>query len=107
MSFLAGVHYFDGRPVPEREAAAILRGTGNAAGFTWLQHNQAPTSLRQPGLLLVHAGLEGRAGSAPVIFDGRLDNREDLLIEFGDALHGDRSDAALAFAAYEKSGAGG
>jgi asparagine synthase (glutamine-hydrolysing) len=100
MSFLAGLYYFDGRPIPERETVAILRGTGSAA-------NETPTSLRHPGLLLAHAGSEGRGGRAPVIFDGRLDNREDLLIQFGDALHGDGSDPALAFAVYEKSGAGG
>src|SRR5438128_516525 len=100
MSFLAGLYYFDGRPIAERDAAAIRRGTASNGCET-------PTSLLQPGLLLAHSGSDGHSGSAPVIFDGRLDNREDLLIQFGDVLRGDRSDPALALAAYEKSGAAG
>jgi asparagine synthase (glutamine-hydrolysing) len=100
MSFLAGVYYFDGRPIPEREAAAILRGTESPGCET-------PTSLSQPGLLLAYADAKAWGGSVPVVFDGRLDNREDLLIQFGGVLHGDRSDPALALAAYEKSGGSG
>src|SRR5229473_2537900 len=107
MSFLAGLYYFDGRPIPEREAAAIVRGTAVAAGTSGLQHNQSPTNLREPGVLLAHAGSEGCGGGGVIVFDGRLDNREDLLIQFGDVLHGDRIDPALALAAYEKSGVGG
>src|ERR1039457_2230718 len=117
MSFLTGLYYFDGRPIPEREAAAILRGTG------W-NGCDAPPSHRRPGLLLAHAASGRRRGSgdfqpvlhggAAVIFDGRLDNREDLRIQFGDLLAEDRSaqdtaesDAELALTAYEKWGAGG
>ena len=127
MSVLAGLYYFDGRPIAEREAAAIRRGTGS--------------SVFDSGVLLSHAASDGRRRDsnesqpifhqgAAVIFDGRLDNREDLLIRFGSrsrtvavpneatephapwpvagSASGFRdSDAMLALAAYQKSGAAG
>ena len=40
-------------------------------------------------------------------FDGRLDNRADLLLLLRDCLHGDTSDAALALATYERWGIDG
>jgi asparagine synthase (glutamine-hydrolysing) len=40
-------------------------------------------------------------------WDGRLDNREDLLSRLKDSLRGDTSNAALALAAYERWGTGG
>jgi len=38
-------------------------------------------------------------------FDGRLDNREDLIFQLKEALLGDRTDAAIAFAAFARWGA--
>ena len=94
MSFIAGLWYFDRRPFAEQEMARILAAT--------------PLSLRGPGLILAHDSIAPlkRRGSA-IVFDGRLDNRDDLLSRFGDALDDEHSDAALAFAVYEKSGPGG
>lgn len=40
-------------------------------------------------------------------WDGRLDNRDDLLPRLGDSLRGDTGDAAIARAAYERWGADG
>src|SRR5260370_284842 len=112
MNFLAGLYYFDGRPIPEGEAAAIRRGSGRSisdSGVLLCDSNES-----QP---FFHQG-------AAVIFDGRLDNREDLLIRFGDrsltvaapkgaaeprasASDVRDSDAMLALTAYQKSGAAG
>ena len=40
-------------------------------------------------------------------FDGRLDNRNDLLLRLNDSLHGETSNAAIALAAYERWGTDG
>lgn len=40
-------------------------------------------------------------------WDGRLDNRDDLLMRLGDSLRGDTGNAAIARAAYERWGADG
>ena len=40
-------------------------------------------------------------------WDGRLDNRDDLLLRLRDSLRGDTSNAALALAAYERWGTSG
>ena len=37
-------------------------------------------------------------------WDGRLDNRDDLLLRLRDSLRADKSNAALALAAYERWG---
>ena len=47
------------------------------------------------------------AGGDRVAFDGRLDNRDDLLLRLGSELGADRTDAALALAAYTRWGAAG
>jgi asparagine synthase (glutamine-hydrolysing) len=107
MNFLAGLYYFDGRPIPEGEAAAIRRGSGR--------------SISDSGVLLCDSN-ESRPifhQGVAVIFDGRLDNREDLLIRFGDRSltvaapkgaaepSAPACDAMLALTAYQKSGAAG
>lgn len=40
-------------------------------------------------------------------FDGRLDNRSDLLLRLNDSLHGDTTNSAIALAAYERWGTDG
>ena len=111
MSLQAGIFYFDERPVPERETAEILAGT--------FSHDcDAPTSYRSPGVLLVHADaqLDTRIPEAPqrligqrgaISFDGRLDNREDLLLRLRDVLAGSRTDTALAAGVYRRWGTEG
>jgi asparagine synthase (glutamine-hydrolysing) len=51
----------------------------------------------------------GNAAARPEIlhWDGRLDNREDLIRKLRESLRGDTSDAALALAGYERWGTGG
>src|SRR5713101_8421105 len=107
MSSQAGVLYFDDRRIPQSEAGAILRGAA-CVGCN------PPTSYSTEGIFLAHAALEldfespdvrqpHTAASSAITFDGRLDNREDLLLRLRDALRGHTrgdkgvtSDAALA-----------
>jgi asparagine synthase (glutamine-hydrolysing) len=111
MSLQAGIFYFDERPVPEREGAEILDAT-------FSRDCEAPTSHRMPGVFLAHADwrldtripdstqpLIGERGA--ITFDGRLDNRDDLLLRLRDILAANRSDAALAGAAYDRWGVAG
>lgn len=111
MSLQAGIFYFDQRPVPEREAAGILDGT-------FSRDCDPPTSHRSPGVFLAHAAsqLDARTPDGPqpligqsgaISFDGRLDNRDDLILRLRDILAGNRSDAALAEAVYGRWGAEG
>ena len=109
MSFLAGVFYFDARPVPGGDSAILDRAGSEDGGVT-------ATHLRD-GLVMAQAatGFEkGKSCSNPrgssagaITFDGRLDNRDYLLLRLRDVLHEDRSDAALALAAYEQWGSSG
>ena len=99
MSFQAGLFYFDGRPIAECEASAILAHVG-------AKDSCAPACYRQDGILLAHAAAHVNGADA-ITFDGRLDNRDDLMHRLGDIPAGDLSTAALALAAYKKWGPGG
>ena len=113
MSFQAGLLYFDDRPLAESEASAILTRAGSNDGG-------APACHLQRGIFLAHASapspLDARIAGQPqpyvaaagaITFDGRLDNRDDLLDRLHDALPGDPSPAMLALAAYEQWGPDG
>jgi asparagine synthase (glutamine-hydrolysing) len=47
------------------------------------------------------------ADGLSITFDGRLHNREDLLLKMEDQLYGDTSDIALALTAYQRAGTDG
>ena len=111
MSFQAGVFYFNGRAVPGREAAAIVRGLGSVS-------TPSPVPRRCAGIFQAHAAqsLDSRdanvvqplvAEGVSITFDGRLDNREDLLLRMQDGLGNETCDALLALAAYQQGGADG
>jgi len=111
MSFQAGVFYFDGRPVPGQESTAIVRGLGPVSTLP-------PIQRRSAGIFQAHValGLEDReanvaqpfvAEGLSITFDGRLDNREDLVLSLRDALRGETCDVLIALAAYRQAGAEG
>jgi len=111
MSFQAGVFYFDGRPVPGRESAAIVRGLGPVSTPSLVQRRCA-------GIFQAHAALSPDSREANVVqpfvaegvsitFDGRLDNREDLLQSMHDGLRNETCDVLLALAAYQQKGTDG
>ena len=111
MSLLGGVFYFDEREISRSECDPILSRVG-------CNDSNPSGTHRAPGLFLAHADsqFDRRTADRPqpyiaqtkaITFDGRLDNREDLLLRLRDALGSDISDAALALAAYGRWGTDG
>src|SRR6266480_5882764 len=112
MGAQAGVFYFDGRPVDPEVATLLGRaldpyGPDGAGQFV------------QPGLAMIHRALHitpedalerqpftSRRGNV-MTWDGRLDNRQDLLLQLWHDLEEDTTDVALAMAVYQKWGAEG
>jgi asparagine synthase (glutamine-hydrolysing) len=112
MSGQAGIYYYDHRPI-DRSLADRL-----GAGL----HRQGPDGGSEhlgEGLLMVYRAFTfdplSRQERQPYCspggnwstFDGRLDNRDDLLLLVKDHLQDDTTDVALAMAAYEKWGESG
>jgi asparagine synthase (glutamine-hydrolysing) len=112
MSFQAGVYYFDGRPVPQRESAAILNGLGSS-NCDILGIRRRYTGIFQAHVASHPESEEAKlaeprdAQSVSITLDGRLDNREDLLLSMRDVLLDQTDDALLALAAYEREGTDG
>ncbi len=111
MSFQGGVFYFDRRPVPGQESAAIVRGLGPDSTLP-------PVQRRCAGIFQAHVALSLDAREANVAqpfvaegvsitFDGRLDNREDLLLSMQHELRSEMCDVLLALAAYQRKGPDG
>lgn len=108
MSMLAGIFYFDLRPVSGEDTDRMLAGfAGSDANGIHLH--------RSAGLLMGQAGgPNGRrqTGSAADVsakqnictVDGRVDNRRELSAELGDFEPGTSGDAALALQLYETGG---
>ncbi len=111
MSGIVGLWNFNGAPIDvsllQRLTAAIAHRGPDAQGF-WVDGpvgvaacllRVAPESLHevQPAV---------RPGEAVVVFDGRLDNREEILAEtqFSGAISAASSDSALVLAAYCRYG---
>src|SRR5260221_14567326 len=109
MSAQAGIFYFDGRPIdPElpRWLGASIAKYGPDGGGEFVG----------PGLMMVQRALhvtpEDPLERQPYVstrgnvmtWDGRLDNREELLLQLSRDLRDDTTDVALAMAAYERWG---
>jgi asparagine synthase (glutamine-hydrolysing) len=104
-----GLYYYDRRPLgraSSEHAEQCLRDSGLEQG----------SELLAPGLLMMHRGLAGAPEDArdrqPIVKNdiatlawcGRLDNRDDQLVQLARDMGADRSDAAIALAAYTKWG---
>jgi len=101
MSGQVGLSYLDEREIPDHESAAIL------SRAVWQEYD-SPASYSNRGVFLAHAASQPYVTPAGAItFDGRLDNREDLLIRLRGDLRGDTTDAALALCAYVRWGVEG
>jgi len=112
MSGIAGIFFRDGRPVEsarlqKMSAAMVHRGphgegvwTRGSAGFAHRQLHTCPEGVqeRQP--------LADRAGEFCLVFDGRIDNREELFSELriGQDAWSSISDTVLLLAAYRNWG---
>jgi asparagine synthase (glutamine-hydrolysing) len=112
MSSQTGVLFFDQRPIPLEIEVQVLSALGRA-------DTEARGKTVGNGLLLAHAAMwvdnlaeNERQPHASLLgniitFDGRLDNRQDLLLRLRDHLHGEQTDSALALSAYEAWGVDG
>jgi asparagine synthase (glutamine-hydrolysing) len=107
MSVQAGIWNFDGKPVDPNLIAgfnASLKQEGPDGESCWT--DGAIVLLYRP----FHTTAESRREKQPYItqrgfvvtWDGRLDNRDELTIEFRDYLDGDPTDVALIGAAFDR-----
>jgi asparagine synthase (glutamine-hydrolysing) len=112
MSVQAGVFYFDRRPV-DPSVVALMGQALDPYG------PDGRGEFVEPGLVMVHRALHitpedafeqqpftSRRGKV-MTWDGRLDNREDLLLQLWHELREDTTDVSLAMAVYEKWGTEG
>ena len=105
MSSQTGILYLDQTPI-EQTAACLFRALGP-------QDTDGRGEYRDAGLFMAHAAtwIDDIAASEQqphtsalgntITFDGRLDNRDDLLLRLRGHLSGYQTDCALALAAYE------
>src|SRR5258708_3282272 len=109
MSGHAGIYYFDQRPIDRGLATRLGEGLAS-------QGPDGGSEQFGPGFLMVYRAFNfdplSRSERQPyrsargnwITFDGRLDNRDDLALLVADHLREDKTDVALALAAYEKWG---
>ena len=113
MSGIVGIWNLDGRPVSPSLLASMsgrLAHRGPDASDQWCR---GPVGLACRLLRVTPESLKetqpviGRSGSA-VVFDGRLDNRAELLSDLADSpdVNADSPDPVLVLAAYERFGEG-
>ena len=107
MSVQAGIWNFDGMPVDEKllaQLGASLAKQGpdgesfhveGSVGVLYRPFNTTVESYRETQPL-------GSPGGSIVTWDGRLDNREDLLVDFREELGAEATDAALVAAAFDR-----
>ncbi len=109
MSAQAGIWNFGGKPVDK----SLLRKLGDAIaqyapdGETTYTDGIV-TMLYRPFHTTLESRLEHQPHASPqglvITWDGRLDNRDELISQVADALRGDQTDVAIVAAAYEKWG---
>lgn len=109
MSLLAGILHLDAAPVPEISGTQALMALGASSNDIVLSH-------RAPGLFMLRASSRVQNTDAALVssisgntcaWDGRLDNREELLTLTGYPPSDWRSDSHLALAMYEAEGVNG
>ena len=110
MANLSGIFYFDSRPVPNGDGAWVRRGLVDS-------HGRPARLLGAAGLLMGYApsrfdsvaddGLVASPEDWICAWDGRLDNRADVLALLGSGVAPQCSNSALALRLYEARGAAG
>jgi asparagine synthase (glutamine-hydrolysing) len=111
MSALGGIYNFDGAPVEERALARLGEGLAYRRPDGGLQYRSGSIGM---AFRAFHTTLESRLEIQPSIssrgdvlcWDGRLDNRKELIARLFDDTQGERSDLAIVMAAYLKWGGG-
>jgi len=110
MALLAGTLFFDRRPVDDehRMLSAVMADAAPAGTWSFLDE----------GLVMVHGHVavwadDGapcvvrRSPGLVITWDGRLDNRDDLLLQLGESRSDENGDAALALSVFERWGVEG
>ena len=111
MSGIAGIYQFEAQPVDPGELIRLgsaLTERGPDGGHEILD---GPVGMIYRAF---HTNAESRQERQPLLsrsgqmlcWDGRLDNRDDLLPLLADEVRGDLSDAGIVLAAYQKWGKG-
>ena len=108
---IGGIHALDGRPVDEVAVARLgeaARFVGASRGDVWAAESIGLACTTAPGDAVVPGVVRSRrggGGDCAVVFDGRIDNRRDLLGDLGGHdVDEATDDAALTLAAYEAWG---
>src|SRR5438128_11165379 len=110
MGVHAGVFFFDGRAAREDHLIPAARVSSiGSDGSTYADVCVAMTSGA------CHAWADGPSARRPlrspsglvIAWDGRLDNRDELLLRLGDAVRDDASDPAIVSCAFERWGVDG
>jgi asparagine synthase (glutamine-hydrolysing) len=109
MAAHAGIFLFDGRPAGDARAALVT-------GLQPLAIDGDVSVHEDRGIVLAHAPLHVWAGERScrqparspsglvITWDGRIDNRDDLLLRLGPLVTGEAGDVAIAAAAFERWG---
>jgi asparagine synthase (glutamine-hydrolysing) len=109
MSALGGIYYFDNRPVDKSPLISLgekLSSHGPDGG------SEVVSGSIGMAYRAFHTNRESRLEKQPLVsreghilaWDGRLDNREEMISLLLQELNGDRTDVAIAMAAYLKFG---
>ncbi len=111
MSGLGGVVFWDGRPAPEPLAAALMAPIRHRGpnGVRWEVRGSVALGQARLALRRGEAGSSGPVwspdGSAAIVADASLDNREEVARRLGEGWwSAESSDAALILAAHERWG---
>lgn len=111
MSALGGIYNIDGAPVDERVLSALGKGLAHRCPDGGLEYRNGSVGM---AFRAFHTTEESRLEIQPSLssrgdilcWDGRLDNREEMMTQLDKNLQGECSDLAIVMAAYLKWGAG-
>lgn len=109
MSAIAGIYQFDGAQVDYAILTTLGDGIERRGPDGCSEYKSGPIAMVYRPF---HTNLESRMETQPFVsahgqvlcWDGRLDNREDLIRVLGNDLRDDRTDVAIVMAAYAKWG---
>ena len=109
MSGIGGVYNFDRAPIDDEMLEAIGQGLARIGPDGGGHFRSGCVAMAYRAF---HTNCESRREAQPLIssrgdilcWDGRLDNREELIARLSDALRGDHTDVAIVMAAYLKWG---
>ncbi len=108
MSFHAGIFFFDGRPC-HSAARALAASVAPAAGddIVWHVGDGIVIASSTDGVWMPACDRIRSAPACAIAWDGRLDNRHDLLLRLGERCAAEVDDASIALSVVERWGMDG